>query len=79
MLIHCTTFYVKNPPLFSFTISEFIYFSKHEIIFTNSERGLAMHFESDTSLYHVIGANIDNTINIDIINFFKESTHNDIQ
>lgn len=58
MLVHCTTFYPKNPLLFSFTISEFIYFSKHEIIFTNSERGLTMHFESDTSLYHVIGANI---------------------
>lgn len=82
-----------------------------------------MRFESDTSLYHVIGANIKhyreqarltqmqlaeqagisisylskieaagcvnlsisalnqiaNALNVDIINFFKEITHNDIQ
>ena len=83
-----------------------------------------MHFENDTDLYRVIGANIKNyreqakstqvqlaeqakisisylskieaagcdkslsisvlnqianTLNIDIINFFKEATHNDIQ
>jgi len=30
----------------------------HAIIFTNSERGADMHFENDTDLYRVIGANI---------------------
>lgn len=30
----------------------------HAIIFTNSERGTDMHFENDTDLYRVIGANI---------------------
>ena len=27
-------------------------------MFTNSERGIDMHFKNDTDLYHVIGANI---------------------
>lgn len=30
----------------------------YEIIFTNSERGIHMHFSNDTDLYRTIGANI---------------------
>ena len=39
-------------------MSEFICYTSHEIIFTNSERGKYMHFDNDTDLYRVIGANI---------------------
>lgn len=35
-----------------------MYGTSHEIIFTNSERGVYMHFNNDTDLYRVIGANI---------------------
>ena len=35
-----------------------MYSTSHEIIFTNSERGVYMHFNNDTDLYRVIGANI---------------------
>ena len=35
-----------------------MYSTSHEIIFTNSERGIYMHFNNDTDLYRVIGANI---------------------
>lgn len=42
----------------SFTISEFVFHTSYEIIFTNSERGICMHFNSDADLYRVIGANI---------------------
>lgn len=35
-----------------------MYNTSHEIIFTNSERGVYMHFNNDTDLYRVIGANI---------------------
>jgi DNA-binding XRE family transcriptional regulator len=48
----------KNPHHFSFTISEFIYQLSREIIFTNSERGVFMHFNNDTDLYRIIGTNI---------------------
>lgn len=41
-----------------FTISEFISTISHEIIFTNSERGVRMQFKNDTDLYRVIGSNI---------------------
>lgn len=33
-------------------------YTSHEIIFTNSERGVAMHFNNDTDLYRTIGSNI---------------------
>ena len=33
-------------------------YASHEIIFTNSERGIDMHFENDIDLYRVICANI---------------------
>ena len=33
-----------------------MYSTSHEIIFTNSERGVYMHFNNDTDLYRVIGA-----------------------
>ena len=32
--------------------------TSHEIIFTNSERGVYMRFNNDTDLYRVIGSNI---------------------
>ena len=35
-----------------------MYSTSHEIIFTNSERGVRMHFNNDTDLYRVIGTNI---------------------
>lgn len=35
-----------------------MYSTSHEIIFTNSERGVYMQFHNDTDLYRVIGANI---------------------
>ena len=35
-----------------------MYVASHEIIFTNSERGIYMHFNNDTDLYRVIGTNI---------------------
>ena len=35
-----------------------MYSTSHEIIFTNSERGVYMHFNNDIDLYRVIGANI---------------------
>ena len=35
-----------------------MYIASHEIIFTNSERGIYMHFNNDTDLYRVIGTNI---------------------
>ena len=49
---------MENPWQFSFTISEFVRTVFHAIILTNSERGTGMHFENDTDLYRVIGANI---------------------
>lgn len=49
---------MENPWQFSFTISEFVRTVFHAIIFTNSERDTGMHFENDTDLYRVIGANI---------------------
>lgn len=42
----------------TFTISEFILNIFHEILFTNSERGICMRFNNDTDLYCVIGSNI---------------------
>ena len=35
-----------------------MFITSHEIIFTNSERGVYMHFSNDTDLYQVIGSNI---------------------
>ena len=35
-----------------------MYLTLHEIIFTNSERGVHMYFNNDTDLYRVIGTNI---------------------
>ena len=35
-----------------------MYIVSHEIIFTNSERGVCMRFNNDTDLYRVIGSNI---------------------
>ena len=49
---------MKNPFQLPFTISEFVWYVFHVIIFTNSERGTDMNFENDTDLYRVIGANI---------------------
>lgn len=57
-LYHCNSYLYKNPHQHSFTISEFIETISHEIIFTNSERGVCMHFNNDTDLYRVIGTNI---------------------
>lgn len=53
-----TQFLRKIHNIFSFTISEFICYTSREIIFTNSERGVPMHFNNDADLYRVIGTNI---------------------
>lgn len=58
ILNNCNSIIHKIPQVFSFTISEFIQYISHEIIFTISERGVDMHFESDSALYRAIGANI---------------------
>ena len=35
-----------------------MYLQQHAIIFTNSERGVFMHFNNDLDLYRTIGTNI---------------------
>lgn len=57
-LYYCNLYPHKNPPQNSFTISEFILSICHEIIFTNSERNILMHFNNDADLYRIIGTNI---------------------
>ena len=57
-LYYCNLYPHKNLPQNSFTISEFILSICHEIIFTNSERNILMHFNNDADLYRIIGTNI---------------------